>query len=96
MYQNSKIKEDEINKKFNQLDKQKNNELKEIRKSISLLKKINSFDKSYNKQLSEKDIYQIIEDKLSTKIESFNIKLKSLSNENKEYENSYTIFIRRK
>ena len=36
---NSKIKEDEINKKFNQLDKQKNNELKEIRKSISLLKK---------------------------------------------------------
>ena len=55
---NSKIKEDEINKKFNQLDKQKNNELKEIRKSISLLKKINSFDKSYNKQLSEKDIYQ--------------------------------------
>ena len=37
---NSKIKEDEINKKFNQLDKQKNNELKEIRKSISLLKKL--------------------------------------------------------
>ena len=38
---NSKIKEDEINKKFNLLDKQKNNELKEIRKSISLLKKKN-------------------------------------------------------